>query len=179
MTPEWRGVVAAGAAWQFQSEAAEAGSTSVTLSQPTVPVHTARGLVQYSIEIEADWANFAVEMQRLLAVEYNEICLSKFTNGTGTGEPTGLITALLAAGGASVVHPTTDGAYSDVDLTKMWATLPGKYRPRADMDVRRHEREPTSLALGALPRLDRHPRQHDRGQRDRSRPPTGRERVLS
>ena len=124
VTNEWRGVVGAGTAWAFEAGALETGDASVVLSQPTVPIHTARGVVEYSLKVGDDWIGFAAEMQRVLAVEYNEITLSKFTAGTGTNEPTGLITALLAAGGSVVVHPTTDGAYSDADLRKMGKPSP-------------------------------------------------------
>src|ERR1044072_7780937 len=89
------------------------------------------GFVEYPIEVEEDWPNFAEEFSRVLAVGYNEISLEAFTTGSGTGEPTGLLTALAAASPSVIVSSQTDGAFGHIDLKNAWAALPAKYRARA------------------------------------------------
>lgn len=127
---EWKGVSAAGVTWAFQTEGSEVTDDSPTLAQPTVPLHTARGFIPYSIEIGMDYPMFASEMSRLLSEGYDELLVEKFSTGSGSDEPTGIITALDAVA-ASEVTSTTDGGFGQEDIYKVWKALPQKYRRRA------------------------------------------------
>lgn len=129
-TDEWKGVSSAGITWSFDAEAAEVSDDSPTLAQPTVPVHTARGFVPYSIEVEMDYPRFADEMTGLLTVGYRDLAAEKLTVGSGSGEPTGIVTA-LDANTTVEVTPTTDGAFGAVDVYKIWDALPRRFRRRA------------------------------------------------
>src|SRR5690348_16624183 len=93
-TNAWKGVSSAGVTWSFDTEAVEVSDDSPTLAQPTVTVYMARGLIPYSIEVGQDYPSFASEMQNLLAEGYDELLVDKFTRGTGTGEPQGVLTIL-------------------------------------------------------------------------------------
>lgn len=128
---EWKGVTSAGATWSFDAEAAEVSDDSPTLVQPTVPVHKAQGLIPYSIEVGSDYPDFAGEMSMLLSEGFSELVAEKLTTGSGTNEPTGIVTALDANTNVEVT-PTTDGAFGAVDLYKLWDALPIKYRNRGD-----------------------------------------------
>jgi HK97 family phage major capsid protein len=128
---EWKGVTSAGASWSFDTEGAEVSDDSPTLAQPNVPVHMARGFIPYSIEVGADYPAFASEMNMLLSEGYSELVAEKLTTGSGTNEPTGIVTALDANTNVEVT-PTTDGAFGAVDLYKLWDALPIKYRNRGD-----------------------------------------------
>lgn len=128
---EWKGVTSAGSSWSFDAEAAEVSDDSPTLAQPSVPVHKAQGFIPYSIEVGMDYPNFAAEMAVLLREGYSELVADKVTTGSGTGEPTGIVTALDANTNVEVA-PTTDGAFGAVDLYKLWDALPIKYRNRGD-----------------------------------------------
>ncbi|MGW5684591.1 phage major capsid protein [Nonomuraea sp. NPDC003754] len=130
-TDEWKGVSTAGVSWSFDAEGSEVSDDSPTLDQPTVPTHTARGFIPFSIEIGMDYPNFAGEVAMLLREGYLELVSQKTTLGTGTGEPTGIVTA-LAANAAVLVTPGTDGAFVAADLYKLWDALPIKYRNRGD-----------------------------------------------
>ena len=92
----WKGVSSAGVTWAFQTEAATTTDNSPTLAQPSVTVHMARGFIPFSIEVGQDYPSFAEEMSRLLAAGYDELLVDKFTRGTGTDEPQGILTALSA-----------------------------------------------------------------------------------
>jgi len=129
-TNEWKGVSAAGVTWAFQTEAAQVADGSVTLDQPTVRVHMARGFIPYSIEVGQDYPMFADEMSRLLREGYDELLVDKFTRGSGTGEPRGILTALSANTNVRVVVDTA-GAIGSGDPYKVWKALPQKYRRRA------------------------------------------------
>lgn len=126
----WKGISGAGVSWSFDAEGAAVSDDSVAIAQPSVTIFTARGFIPYSIEIGEDWPGFQSEMARLLDVGYDDLLLSKFTNGNGTTEPRGLVTALDANTNVEVVV-TTDGAFGLVDVYKVWGALTQKYRRRA------------------------------------------------
>ncbi|HVW41260.1 MAG TPA: phage major capsid protein, partial [Amycolatopsis sp.] len=130
-TDEWKGVSSAGMSWSFDAEAAEVSDDSPTLAQPTVPTYKAQGFIPFSIEVGMDYPNFAAEMSTLLSEGYSELLAGKLTTGSGSDEPTGIVTA-LDADTTSEVAVTTDGAFGAVDLYKLWAALPARFRRRPD-----------------------------------------------
>ena len=129
-TNVWKGVSSAGVSWSFDVEAAEVSDDSPVLAQPSVTVYMARGFIPYSIEVGQDYPGFQTEMASLLASGYDELLLDKFTRGSGTNEPRGLVTALDANTNVEVVS-TTDGAFGSEDIYKVWKALPQRYRRRA------------------------------------------------
>ena len=129
-TNQWKGVSSAGVTWAFQTEAAATTDNSPTLAQPSVIVHMARGFIPYSIEVGQDYPSFAEEMAALLAAGYDELLVDKFTRGSGSGEPFGLLTALSANTNVRVAV-TTSGVIGTPDPYKVWKALPQKYRRRA------------------------------------------------
>jgi HK97 family phage major capsid protein len=126
-TNEWKGVSSAGVTWSYDDEADEVSDDAPTIAQPTVPVHTARGFIPYSLEIGQDYPGFAAEMARLLAEGYDELQAAAFATGSGTGQPTGIITALDANTNVEVTL-TTAGQFSGADINKVWAELPDRYK---------------------------------------------------
>jgi HK97 family phage major capsid protein len=135
-TNVWKGVSSAGVTWAFQTEAATTTDNSPTLAQPSVTVHMARGFIPYSIEVGQDYPSFAEEMSTLLAAGYDELLVDKFTRGSGSGEPQGILTALSANTNVRVVI-TAAPTIGAGDPYKVWAALPQKYRRRSAwlMDV--------------------------------------------
>ena len=129
-TNKWQGVSGAAVSWSFDAEAAAVSDDSVTIAQPSVDVFTARGFIPYSIEIGEDWPGFQAEMARLLSAGYDELLIDKFSRGSGSGEPRGILTALDANTNVEVVS-TTDGAFGQEDIYKVWKSLPQKYRRKA------------------------------------------------
>jgi len=129
-TNVWKGVSSAGMNWSFDQEATEVSDDSPTLAQPSVTVYMARGFIPYSVEVGQDYPGFAEEMSRLLGAGYDELLLDKFTRGSGTNEPRGLITA-LDANTNSEVGLAAAGTLAASDIYNVWAKLPQKYRRRA------------------------------------------------
>lgn len=126
-TDQWKGVSSAGVTWQFRAEGATVSDNSPTLAQPTVPAHRADGYIPYTLEVDMDYPGFASEMSRLLAEGYSELLVSKFTTGTGSDEPTGIVTA-LDANAAVEVATATAGTLAAGDVNKVWRDLPIRYR---------------------------------------------------
>jgi HK97 family phage major capsid protein len=129
-TNQWKGVSSAGVTWAFQTEAAAVSDNSPTLAQPSVLVHMARGFIPYSIEVGMDYPGFASEMSTLLAQGYDELLVQKFTVGSGTNEPKGILTAISAVSGDRV-KVTTGGSIGAPDPYLVWKALPQKYRRNA------------------------------------------------
>lgn len=130
-TNAWKGVSSAGVTWQFQAEAATATDASPVLAQPSVTVFMARGLIPFSIEVGQDYPSFADEMATLLAAGYDELLVDKFTRGSGSNEPRGILTALSANTNVRITL-TTSGSIGSPDPYKVWAALPQKFRRRAN-----------------------------------------------
>ena len=126
-TTVWKGVSSAGVTWAFQTEGAVTTDNAPTLAQPTVSVHMARGFIPFSLEVQSDYPSFATEMSQLLAEGYDELLMQKFTLGSGTGEPKGILTAISATAGDRV-KVTTGGSIGAPDPYLVCKALPQKYR---------------------------------------------------
>ena len=129
-TNAWKGVSAAGVSWSFDAEGSAVSDDSITIAQPSVTVFMARGFIPFTIEIGDDWPGFQAEMGRLLSEGYDELLIDKFSRGSGSGEPRGILTALDANTNVEVTS-TTDGAFGFEDVYKVWKSLPQKYRRRS------------------------------------------------
>jgi HK97 family phage major capsid protein len=117
--------------WAFQSEGVAAGDNSPTLAQPSVQVYMARGFIPYSIEVGQDYPGFADEMSTLLSSGYDELLVDKFTRGSGTGEPNGIVTQLSANTNVRV-RVQTSGALGTADPYAVWKALPQRFRRPAN-----------------------------------------------
>jgi HK97 family phage major capsid protein len=129
-TNQWKGVSSAGVSWTFQTEGAAVSDASPTLAQPSVLVHMARGFIPYSIEVGQDYPQFASEMSTLLSEGYDELLIDKFTRGSGSGEPKGILTALSANTNVRVTV-TTVGTIGAPDPYKVWKAVPQRFRNKA------------------------------------------------
>jgi HK97 family phage major capsid protein len=130
-TNTWKGVSSAGVTWSFDAENAEVSDDAPTIAQPTVNVNMARGFIPYSIEISEDWPGFAAEMSSLLAEGYDELLVDKFTRGSGSGEPQGVLTAISAAAGCRVGIQTSGSAFGANDPYNVWKAVPQRFRRKA------------------------------------------------
>jgi len=130
-TNAWKGVTSAGVTWSFDTENVEVSDDSPTLAQPSVTVFMARGFIPYSIEVGQDYPSFASEMSTLLAEGYDELLVDKFTRGSGTGEPQGVLTILSATAGNRVGVQTSGANFGPDDPYRVWKALPQRFRRRA------------------------------------------------
>jgi HK97 family phage major capsid protein len=125
----WNGVSSGAVSWSWDAEGTQVSDDTTTFAQPTVPVHKAAGFVPISIEALEDEANVTQEVARLLAFGRDTLEAAAFTTGSGSGQPTGIVTAL--AGGSSEVAPTTAETFAAADIYKLDNALPARYRAGA------------------------------------------------
>ncbi|MGW4950665.1 phage major capsid protein [Streptomyces parvulus] len=125
----WNGVSAGAVSWRWAAEGSEAGDNAPAFDQPTVPVHKADGFVPISVEAMSDAENATMEVGRLLAFGKDTLEAAAFVSGTGSGQPTGIVTAL--AGTASEIDPATAETFSSADVYAMDGALPARYRANA------------------------------------------------
>jgi HK97 family phage major capsid protein len=127
---EWKGVSSAAAAWSWDGETGEVSDDMTTLAQPTVTAHKAQAFIPFSIEVGMDYPNFAGEMGKLLEQGYMDLLAAATATGTGSSQPFGIFTAIDATVASEVVV-TTDGSFGAVDIDKVWAALPERFRRNA------------------------------------------------
>lgn len=128
----WNGVSSGAVTWSFQPEGTEASDGSTTFAQPAITIRKAQGFVPISIEALQDEQNVAQEVGRLLTFGKESLEAQKFVTGVAaSNEPVGLVTALVAAGGAVVVASTSTDVFQLADIYKTQGALPARYRARA------------------------------------------------
>jgi HK97 family phage major capsid protein len=125
----WNGVSAGAVSWRWAAEGSESGDNAPAFGQPTVPVWKADGFVPISIEAMDDADNVTTEVGQLLAFGKDTLEAAAFITGSGTGQPTGIVTALT--GTSSIVTSTTTDTFASGDVYKTDTALPGRYRPNA------------------------------------------------
>ncbi|HVR79748.1 MAG TPA: phage major capsid protein [Acidimicrobiia bacterium] len=128
-TDTWNGISSAGVTAQWLAESAEAADASPTIAEPSVPVHKGAAFIPFSFEFGNDAANGQDELVRLLVEGAGQLQATAYVTGSGTGQPTGIETAL--AGGASVVSPATAEVFASADVYATMAALPPRFRSRA------------------------------------------------
>jgi HK97 family phage major capsid protein len=127
----WNGVSAGAVSWSWDAEASQVSDDAPTFAQPTIPIYMARGFVPVSIEALEDMANGASAIAKLLAFGRDVLEAAAFATGTGTGQPTGVVTALVAASTPIVNSATTD-VLAVADLYNVQGALPARYRSNAN-----------------------------------------------
>lgn len=128
-TNQWDGVSSAGVTAEWLAESAEASDASPTLSQPSVPVHKGSAFVPFSVEFGMDAVDAMTELQRLLADSADQLQAEAYVTGSGTGQPTGFVTAL--AGTTSELAAGTDDTFAASDVFALQNALPPRFQPRA------------------------------------------------
>lgn len=129
-TDAWHGVSSAGVTAEWIAEGTEVADATPTLAQPEIPVHKADAFVPFSFEVEGDALNLMAELQRLLVDAAEQLTATAFTTGSGSGQPTGIITSLVASG-TEVVTGTGSEALAAADIYKLQNALPPRFQPRA------------------------------------------------
>lgn len=125
----WNGVSSAAVSWSWDAEAAEVSDDATTFAQPSIPIYKAAGFVPISLEAMQDEANVAQEVGRLLAFGKDTLEATTLATGTGSAQPTGIVTAL--AGTASEINAAADDTFAIADVRSLYNALPARYRGNA------------------------------------------------
>lgn len=113
-TENWNGVSSAGVTASWDAEAAEVSDDAPTLAQPSIPVYKGQAFVPFSVEIGGDWAGFEADVRNLIMDAKDRLEGAAFATGTGSAQPTGIVTALT--GGGSVVASATTDTFAIADV---------------------------------------------------------------
>jgi len=125
----WYGVSAGETSWSWDAEVAEASDDASTFAQPSVPIYKGVGFVPISLEALQDEQNVSNEVGRLLARGKDTLEATAFATGSGSGQPTGIVTALT--GGASEVASAAADTFAIGDVYNLQGQLPAGYRSGA------------------------------------------------
>lgn len=129
VTDTWNGVSSSGVSGGYAGESSEVDDDSAPLDQPSVPVHRWDVFVPFSFEIGQDWASLEADVREMVAEKRDEFDTDAFTTGSGSDQPTGIITAL--DGTSSEVDPATGETFAVADVYAVEEALPPKYRRTA------------------------------------------------
>jgi HK97 family phage major capsid protein len=124
----WKGISTAGSGFQLPGEGVVVADNTPTFTQPSVTIFAAKDFIPFSLEVGADYPDFANEMGRLFGAEYRD----RISNDTAVGvggstAPEGIFTrmaATTAGSGAAHVTVTTPGSICGADVRAIWAALP-------------------------------------------------------
>jgi HK97 family phage major capsid protein len=127
-TDSWSGVTSAGVTASWDAEGTEVSDDSPAFTQPTIPVHKGAAFIAASIEVAAD-SGIAAEVGALFTDAKDQLEATAYTLGSGSGQPTGIVTALT--GTASEVATSTADTYALADVYKLQNAVPARWRPRS------------------------------------------------
>ena len=128
-TNAWHGITSQGVVSSWDAEAQEVSDDSPLLARPAIPVFKAAAYIQASIEVNMDTA-LQGQVGHLFTDSKDILENAAFFRGTGVGQPTGLITALIAAGGSSILT-SASATLTVADVIANQQALPARWRPRA------------------------------------------------
>ncbi len=127
---EYRGITSAGVTASWLPESQEAADASPTLGQPVIKAEKGAAFVPFSMEFGQDAIGFMTQLRDLLVDGADQLQAEAFMLGTGTDQPRGLITALVAAGG-SVIVPGTGEALNAADFYAVQNALGARHQSNA------------------------------------------------
>jgi HK97 family phage major capsid protein len=132
---QWAGVASSGVTAGMVGEATEATDNSPAFTQPAISVRKAHEFVPFSFEIDMDFeGGLQNELRRMFSIAKDDLEEAQFALGAGTGNNVqGIVTGLVAAGGATVVASSVADALTNtgIDFDLMEEALPQKFRSRA------------------------------------------------
>lgn len=127
----WTGVTSAGVTASWDAEAAQVSDDSPTLASPSIPVYKGQAYVQVSHEINADAPTLANEIATMVAFEKDRLESVAFVTGSGSGEPTGIITALVASSPTVIVTSASTDTFALADVYALDGALPARFAANA------------------------------------------------
>ncbi|MGE0878651.1 MAG: phage major capsid protein [Acidimicrobiia bacterium] len=126
-TDTYRLPYTAGVTASWDGEAGTVSDDTPTFAVEDITAYKWQAFIPYSIEVEGDTANFSEKMAMLLVEGADRLEAQSFMTGSGSNQPSGLITNLDANTNVEVVV-TTDGAFGVVDVFKVHKALPARWR---------------------------------------------------
>ena len=125
----WNGVSTAGSTASWDAELTEVSDDTPTFDRVSVPVYSAKSLLQASIEAFEDIAGLTSDAVTILNDARDRLEGAAHAVGTGSGQPTGIFTALDANTNVEVLA-TTAGTIGLVDIHGLYRAVPVRWRSR-------------------------------------------------
>lgn len=126
----WNGVTSAGVTASWDAELAEVSDDTPSVAQPSIDVHKAQALVQASIEAFEDISGLAGDVLMMFADAKDRLEGAAHCTGSGSGQPTGIFTALDANTNVEITS-TTAATIGKVDLNSVYRQVPVRFRANA------------------------------------------------
>lgn len=127
----WNGVSSAGVTGSWDAEAAEVSDDAPTLAQPAIPIYKFQVFVPVSHEVAMDAPGLANDVAQFIAFEKDAKEGTAFATGSGSGQPTGIVTALVASSPTVVVNSATTDTFALADVYALDSALPARYAANA------------------------------------------------
>ena len=127
-TNVWKGVSSGAVVASFDAEAAEVSDDSPTYAQPSITCHKAQAFVPFSYELGEDYPNLLNDLGGLIAEAKDTLEATKFTLGSGTAEPWGIVTRAT-----TTVTAAGTAAFVAADLYSLDNAVPARYQANASI----------------------------------------------
>jgi len=124
----WNGVNSAGISAGWVAEGVENTDNAPTLTAPAITAHKASAFVPYSIEIDQDWQQMQSEMSMMLMDAKDVLEGAAFATGSGTGQPVGIVTALVASSPSVITASAGSNVFAKADLYNLIEAVPPRFR---------------------------------------------------
>ena len=128
VTDDWNGVNSSGVVAGWNGELVENTDDSPTLTQPTVTAQKASAFVPFSIEIGQDWQGMEGEVRMMLDDAKDVLEGTAFATGSGTLQPRGIVTALVAASPSRINVTAGSNIIAKADVFATQANVGPRFR---------------------------------------------------
>ena len=125
-TDSWNGVTGGAASASWDAEGVQVSDDSITLAQPSIPVHKMNVFIPFSVEIDGDWASIDSDLRTAMMEGRDELEATAHAKGTGSGQPTGIEVEL--DGTPSEIAPATAETFAAADVYELQRVLPARHR---------------------------------------------------
>ncbi len=123
----WNGVTSAGVTASWDGELVEVSDDSPSVAQAQVPTHQAQALVQASIAAIEDIDALASDILMMFADAKDRLEGAAHATGSGSGQPTGIFTALDANTNVELTSATA-ATLALADLQSVYRNVPVRFR---------------------------------------------------
>lgn len=127
----WNGVNSAGVTAGWVGEVVENTDDAPTLTQPAITAQKASAFVPFSIEISQDWQGMEGEVRMMLDDAKDVLEGTAFATGSGTLQPVGIVTALVASSPTVIVTSAGSNVLAKADVYATQAAVGRRFRSRA------------------------------------------------
>jgi len=128
---KWNGVSTAGVTASWDGEAAEVSDDAPTLAQPSIEASKAQAFVPFSIEVGQDWPNMEGDITELMVDAKERLDAAAFATGSGTNQPVGIVTALVASSPTVITTSITTDTFAVADVYALFEALGARSRSKS------------------------------------------------